>query len=405
MPASAAASTASVAPCPSRSTTTRRFALVLVWILVSAFSYGFGISELNPLQPILTCHTRHPAPVLLSPTATRCIPLTESQFGLVTSLFTLGGLVSSFSISPLAKSLAWGRRASISLSSLFGLVGSLVLTFARSVVPLALGRFVQGLGSGIGVVVVPMYINEISPTSLQGSNGVLNQLSIVIGIFTAQVLGASRLGDGGESWRWIPATAAILSALQLAAGFLIGVESPGWLQGEGRKAGSEEQAYRARRLLWSADEVERHRQDAGRPAAGDGAAGTEETQRLLADGSTQDGSDDADDADDGREHSVGLVQILTDPEIRPGALMVVFTQLGQQLSGVVRRVLALGSPLLALFAPPSPSPFSEPFSPPQSPPLLIRRTRCSTTAQASSRRSSLRWRARSGSASPSSTCS
>ncbi|EPQ28802.1 uncharacterized protein PFL1_03605 [Pseudozyma flocculosa PF-1] len=320
---------------PSR--TTPRFTLVLLWILASAYTYGFGISELNPLQPILTCQLNHTSSQATLPSLAHppsgCIPLTESQFGLITSLFTLGGLASSLSISAIANSRGWGRRTSITLSAFFGLVGSIVLTSARSVAPLAIGRLFQGLGSGIGVVVVPIYINEISPASLQGSNGVLNQLSIVVGIFTAQALGASPLGSDGNTWRWIPATSALISATQLLAGFVVAVESPGWLQGEGRKSGSDQQADEVRRLLWSAKELDAHREDTGRRTAPSGAeaeadadADVDERQGLLADGSGS-GQHSA-------HSSVSLREIFTDPAIRPGTLMVVFTQLAQQLSGV-----------------------------------------------------------------------
>lgn len=52
------------------------------------------------------------------------------------------------------------------------------------------GRFVVGLYSGLSTGFVPMYVGEVSPTSLRGALGTLHQLSIVIGILLAQVSGA-----------------------------------------------------------------------------------------------------------------------------------------------------------------------------------------------------------------------
>lgn len=49
------------------------------------------------------------------------------------------------------------------------------------------GRFVVGLYSGLSTGFVPMYVGEVSPTSLRGALGTLHQLGIVIGILIAQV--------------------------------------------------------------------------------------------------------------------------------------------------------------------------------------------------------------------------
>lgn len=58
---------------------------------------------------------------------------------------------------------------------------------ARSWEMLIVGRFVVGLYSGLSTGFVPMYVGEVSPTSLRGALGTLHQLGIVIGILIAQV--------------------------------------------------------------------------------------------------------------------------------------------------------------------------------------------------------------------------
>ncbi|PWZ00605.1 MFS general substrate transporter [Testicularia cyperi] len=321
---------------------TLRFRLVVLWILVSAFNYGYGISELNPLQPILTCQQRDPhAPekmLTLSPLKTGCIPLTESQFGLATSLFTLGGLVSSFMVSPVSKWLGWGRKRSIFWSAVSGVLGSALLACASDLWSIGLGRFIQGVGSGIGVVMVPIYLNEISPVSIQGSIGVLNQLSIVIGVFVAQALGGSPLGSSGSSWRFIPLASAVLSLTQLAGAFILAVESPGWLEGEGASAApsanSRQTADEIRALLWSPKALQGHK-DSQRRATSSTTGQDEERTGLLAD---QDGPVEGTSPDAASRIShnrkAGLTDLFTDPEIRPGAILVALTQLGQQLSGI-----------------------------------------------------------------------
>lgn len=52
---------------------------------------------------------------------------------------------------------------------------------------LIIGRFIVGLYSGLSTGFVPMYVGEVSPTSLRGALGTLHQLGIVIGILIAQV--------------------------------------------------------------------------------------------------------------------------------------------------------------------------------------------------------------------------
>lgn len=52
---------------------------------------------------------------------------------------------------------------------------------------LIIGRFVIGLYSGLSSGFVPMYVGEVSPTSLRGALGTLHQLGIVVGILIAQV--------------------------------------------------------------------------------------------------------------------------------------------------------------------------------------------------------------------------
>lgn len=58
---------------------------------------------------------------------------------------------------------------------------------AKAVEMLIIGRFIIGVFCGLCTGFVPMYISEVSPTSLRGAFGTLNQLGIVVGILVAQV--------------------------------------------------------------------------------------------------------------------------------------------------------------------------------------------------------------------------
>lgn len=76
------------------------------------------------------------------------------------------------------------------LVNILALAGGTLMAFskmAKAVEMLIIGRFIIGLFCGLSTGFVPMYISEVSPTSLRGAFGTLNQLGIVVGILVAQV--------------------------------------------------------------------------------------------------------------------------------------------------------------------------------------------------------------------------
>ena len=49
------------------------------------------------------------------------------------------------------------------------------------------------LSLGVSTAVAPLYLSEISPTSLRGATGTINQFAIVVGILLSNVLGLQQL--------------------------------------------------------------------------------------------------------------------------------------------------------------------------------------------------------------------
>lgn len=104
-------------------------------------------------------------------------------------------------------------------------------------------RIIGGLGVGAASVIAPAYIAEISPASIRGRLGSLQQLAIVTGIFVALLTdyflataaggAAEELWFGLEAWRWmfmseaVPAVAYGVLALQIP-------ESPRYLVSRGQ---------------------------------------------------------------------------------------------------------------------------------------------------------------------------
>lgn len=106
--------------------------------MILSYQYGYHISALNQLQAVLTCQNAVPQTYYGLPT---CIPMSDATFSLVTSLFTVGGLLGS-----LFANLAmdrYGRKGACRLSAVFNAAGAAMSGLAPSVAPMALGRFVS----------------------------------------------------------------------------------------------------------------------------------------------------------------------------------------------------------------------------------------------------------------------
>ena len=163
--------------------------------------------------------------------------MTVDQFALVSSIFTLGGLLGALFAGPFCNNR--GRLLAMRLMTISFVVGPACQCLAPNIAVLAIGRFISGIGAGAGVVVVPIYISEISPRKEQGLFGALTQIMINFGILVAQLLGYFLSRD--SLWRIILATAGVIGALQFIA-LVILPESPKWLAEHG-------QAPRAREVL------------------------------------------------------------------------------------------------------------------------------------------------------------
>jgi MFS family permease len=165
-----------------------------------------------------------PDDTFATPSPRTCIPMDAPTFAIVTSIFTLGGLIGALSSGPL--STAYGRLLPLRLASIFFVLGPVLSALAPNIGFLVTGRFLSGVGSGAALVIVPIYIGEIAPMASKGSFGALTQITINVGILLAQVLGYFLSYDA--MWRVVLAVAGLLAVVQ-AAGLLGVVESPKWL--------------------------------------------------------------------------------------------------------------------------------------------------------------------------------
>jgi sugar porter (SP) family MFS transporter len=138
-----------------------------------------------------------------------------------------------------------GRRQTLLITGAVFTLSALWTGYVGSETAFNAARFVSGMAVGAASVVSPAYIAEISPASMRGRLTALNQMGIVVGIFTALLMDyvvARAAGGvtqsfwlGLEAWRWMFLTEVVPAvALVLAAWWI--PESPRYLVANRREA-------------------------------------------------------------------------------------------------------------------------------------------------------------------------
>lgn len=150
--------------------------------------------------------------------------MNTTQFALVSSIYTLGGLLGALSAGPLCNKR--GRLLCMRLTAIFFTIGPMFESLSSNIGMLAVGRILSGLGAGAAIVVVPIYISELAPPKGKGFFGAFTQVMINLGILIAQFLGYFLSKD--DLWRTILASAGGIGILH-NAGLLFVSESPKWL--------------------------------------------------------------------------------------------------------------------------------------------------------------------------------
>jgi MFS family permease len=154
--------------------------------------------------------------------------MTPTQWGVVGSMYTLGGLIGALSAAPLAG--RYGRLRAMQLTTLFFAVGPAFEALAPGIAVMVFGRLVSGIGAGASVVIVPLYISEIAPPANKGFFGAFTQIMCNVGILFTQLLGYFLSHD--SYWRVILAVGGAVGLAQ-GAGLLLSVESPKYLAEQG----------------------------------------------------------------------------------------------------------------------------------------------------------------------------
>ncbi|GAA5933418.1 hypothetical protein JCM1841_004841 [Sporobolomyces salmonicolor] len=147
---------------------------------------------------------------------------------ILTSATTLGALLAGFTSGILADVV--GRKIVIGLADAIFIVGAVMQAVAfghNAYWVMAVGRLIIGFGVGFASLVVPLYIGELSPTSLRGRLVTLNVVAITFGQVFAYCINLA-FQNVPHGWRYMVGLGAVPPILQLLLlGFL--PESPRYL--------------------------------------------------------------------------------------------------------------------------------------------------------------------------------
>ncbi|KAB8072632.1 general substrate transporter [Aspergillus leporis] len=291
------------------------YLIYLVFITtLGALQFGYHLAELNAPQAVITCE-RKSIHSTTAPALPQCIPMNPSQFGLVSSIYTLGGLLGALLAGPV--STKHGRLFAIRATTIFFILGPIAESFASNIPVLSLGRLLSGVGAGASIVVGPIYISEIAPPSSKGLFGAFTQIMTNVGILLTQSLGYFL--SKGSMWRIILAIAGIIGCLQLLGLFFV-PESPVWLADHQKENVARQVLQRIRgKNANIGEEVESWRTSAG---AEDNSG---EEQSLL---SPPSGNIPP------KQPPVTITGAITDPFYRPAIIAVVGVMVSQQLTGI-----------------------------------------------------------------------
>ncbi|XP_069831307.1 solute carrier family 2, facilitated glucose transporter member 2 [Dendropsophus ebraccatus] len=279
--------------------------------VLGSLQYGYGIGVINAPQKVIE---KHYAKVLDLPikedivrsgnetTESVVDPAVTMYWSLSVSVFSLGGLVSSFFVGWIADKL--GRIKAMMVVNTLAVIGALLMGLAPVGQAHALviaGRLVTGLYCGLSSGLVPIYIGEISPTALRGALGTLHQLGIVTGILISQVVGLEFILGSKDLWPVLLGLSGVPSVIQTILLFFC-PESPRYAY---IKLGREEVAKRILRKL---------RGDY------DPSKDIEEMKREKEEAAS--------------EKKVSIIQLFRSPNYRQPLLVSLVLHISQQFSGI-----------------------------------------------------------------------
>jgi MFS family permease len=128
----------------------------------------------------------------------------------------------------------YGRRTGMRVAAILYIIGPIVMAATDTVAVIMFGRCILGLAIGIGAVISPVYIAEISPANIRGAlitfDEIFINIGIVFGFFLGYVLFFTN-DSNSFRWRFMVVFGSIFGVILLVAIQFI-PESPRFLIGK-----------------------------------------------------------------------------------------------------------------------------------------------------------------------------
>ena len=169
-------------------------------------------------------------------------PFYEQYFGIAASPLLQGVAMTTALVGCLVGAMVagvladrFGRKALLTVSAVLFTVSAIGTGLFNDFTMFNIARFIGGVGIGIASALAPMYIAEVSPPEIRGRMVSLNQMTIVLGILSAQVVNLllardtsvaeSQAWNVAWGWRWMFWAETLPAAIFLLMSFFI-PESP-----------------------------------------------------------------------------------------------------------------------------------------------------------------------------------
>ncbi|XP_070757953.1 solute carrier family 2, facilitated glucose transporter member 1 isoform X1 [Enoplosus armatus] len=268
--------------------------------VIGSLQFGYNTGVINAPQKIIekfineTWFERYQEPITKN-------SLT-AIWSIAVAIFSVGGIFGSFSVGLFVN--RFGRRNSMLMVNVLSFISAILMGFSKmasSWEMLIAGRFVVGLYSGLSTGFVPMYVGEVSPTSLRGALGTLHQLGIVVGILIAQVFGMEAIMGNDNLWPLLLGFIFVPAVLQCIL-LPLCPESPRFLL---INKNEENKAKTVLKKLRGTTDVSADMQEM-----------KEESRQMM------------------REKKVTIPELFRSPLYRQPLIVAVILQLSQQLSGI-----------------------------------------------------------------------
>lgn len=218
---------------------------LLVISALGGLLYGIDIGVIDPALRYLN----------------QSISLSEAALSAVVAAVLAGSILGSVVAGMLADRL--GRRRMMIGSGLIFVASVGVIFMSQSLLPLLIGRLLQGASGGLIAVVVPLYLAECLSPEARGRGTALFQLMLTVGIVLAAVVGSYYTGSaeyaisvaGGDQAKMVAAAdhawrgmflAVIYPGLIFLLGSFFLPESPRWLVSRGRVDEARDSLHRIR---------------------------------------------------------------------------------------------------------------------------------------------------------------